>query len=206
MNKTENTIEEKINKYHNSKIYKLVDNTNGKIYVGSTTQALSKRKGGHVQDYKRKQDGKRTKGCSSFDIIKNNDYDIVLIENVKVENKEQLFQKEREYIEKLDCINKTMPCRTKEECKQQGLKARTKYKEIHADKIKESAKRYRQKNKELIRAIQKQYRENNKEKIQEQRKKYESNNKEKIRERKRKNYQEKKAEQQKAEIIKPIAN
>ena len=38
--------------YQNGKIYKLVNNVDDEIYVGSTTTSLSRRKGGHVDKAK----------------------------------------------------------------------------------------------------------------------------------------------------------
>jgi predicted GIY-YIG superfamily endonuclease len=52
-------------------IYKIVDNTNGNIYVGSTQQLLKNRKKHHESKYNM---------CSSREIIKNNDYYFELIE------------------------------------------------------------------------------------------------------------------------------
>jgi queuine/archaeosine tRNA-ribosyltransferase len=53
---------------------------------------------------------------TSFKIIENGDYDIILLEEVKdCENKEQLRARERHYIESLDCVNKTIPGRTNKE-------------------------------------------------------------------------------------------
>jgi len=101
--------------YNNGKIYKIVDNTNNKIYVGSTTKYyLSDRLSGHRCDYRRYLKGKHSY-VSSFEIIKNNDYDIVLLELVNCNSKEELKARERYYIETLDCINKNIPGRTNKE-------------------------------------------------------------------------------------------
>ena len=56
-----------MNKYNKGKIYKIVDNTNGNVYIGSTIQTLSQRLGGHETNL----------NCSSRDIIANGDYDII---------------------------------------------------------------------------------------------------------------------------------
>jgi predicted GIY-YIG superfamily endonuclease len=69
-------------KYDNGKIYKLIDNTNGNIYIGSTIQSLANRKSKHKQDTI-----KRINKCQSKSIINNGDYDIILIENYPVNQK-----------------------------------------------------------------------------------------------------------------------
>jgi hypothetical protein len=101
--------------YKNAKIYKIVDNTNGNIYVGSTCKKLCQRIALHRASYKNYLNGKYN-FVTSFKIIENGDYDIILLEEVKdCENKEQLNARERFYIESLDCVNKTIPGRTKKE-------------------------------------------------------------------------------------------
>ena len=60
--------------YENGKIYKLVCNKTGLVYVGSTCQRLlCKRLSGHVADYKRWGKGK-FRYVTSFNIIENDDY------------------------------------------------------------------------------------------------------------------------------------
>jgi hypothetical protein len=101
--------------YKNAKIYKIVDNTNGNIYVGSTCKKLCQRMAQHRTSYKQYLNGKYH-FVTSFKIIENGDYDIILLEEVKdCENKEQLRARERHYIESLDCINKVIVGRTKQE-------------------------------------------------------------------------------------------
>ena len=100
--------------YNDGKIYKIIDNTNDNIYIGSTTQRLSKRLYEHKRDAKCYfRNGKNY--ITSFDIIKNNNYQIILIENVICDTKEQLLKRERFYIENTKCINKCIPGRTDKE-------------------------------------------------------------------------------------------
>jgi hypothetical protein len=104
-----------MSKYNNSKIYKIIDNTNGNIYIGSTIQKyITTRLAGHVGDYKSYLNNNQHY-MASFEIIKNANYDIILIENINCETKEQLHARERFYIESMDCINKNIPGRTKHE-------------------------------------------------------------------------------------------
>lgn len=100
--------------YRKSKVYKLVSNQTDKIYVGSTTQPLCERKAGHKQNYRKYLSGKYHY-VTSFEIVKYEDCDIVLLEEINCENKMHLHAKEREYIEKLECCNKNIPTRSKKE-------------------------------------------------------------------------------------------
>ena len=102
--------------YANSKIYKLVCNQTGNIYVGSTTKKyLSSRMAEHVSKYKQFQKGEG-KFITSFRILESNDYSIVLLERVEnCVDKDQLHARERHYIEALDCVNKIVVGRTKKE-------------------------------------------------------------------------------------------
>ena len=171
--------------YHNGKIYKIVsDSEPNKVYIGSTTQQLSKRLGGHVSDYICFLNGKHH-FVTSFDLLKNNDYQILLIENVNCENKEELHKKEGEWIRKYkndneleDCINKHIAGRTKKEYnfdnKVKVREYKKQYHEDNRDKISKKKKLYRENNKDKI----KEYRENNKDKMKE----YYEKNKDKIKE------------------------
>jgi len=93
------------NKYKNGKIYKIVDNTNGNIYVGSTIQPLNIRLNQH----------RRPCRNVSREIIKNGDYKIELIKNFPCKSKYELEEEEKKYILENECINITIPHRTKAE-------------------------------------------------------------------------------------------
>jgi len=104
-----------MNKYNNGKIYRIVDNTNGDVYIGSTTKKyLSDRLSEHRCDYKRFLKGKKN-NCRSGDIIKNGDFNIILIENYPCNSKKELTARERYFIENNKCINKVIPGRTNKE-------------------------------------------------------------------------------------------
>ena len=138
--------------YSEAKIYKIIDNTNDNIYIGSTCQKLSQRLSEHVRHFRSYKKDKKVSYVTSFKIIENGDYDIILIKEYPCETKEQLLKKERYYIEKYKCVNKNIPGRTmKEYCKE--------YRENNKDLIKE----YREANKDVM----KQYYENNKDLIKE---------------------------------------
>ena len=129
--------------YENAKIYKLVCNKRGLIYVGSTCQRLlCKRLSGHVADYKRWKNTK-CKYITSCKIIDNGDYYIELIEAVSCSSFDELAKKERYYVESIDCVNKMIPGRT----------------------LKEWGRQYYEINKETHNAYSKQYAQDNEEKL-----------------------------------------
>jgi hypothetical protein len=141
--------------YTQAKVYKIIDNTNGNIYIGSTCEpTLARRLAKHIGNFKQYLKGKYH-FVTSFEIFKNDDYDIILIENVKCDSKDQLTGRERYYIESLECINKVIPGRTDKEYKQDN---------------KEKIRQYYDDNKKKILEHQQQYRDNNKEKIKHQKK------------------------------------
>ena len=97
--------------YQLGKIYKIVDNTNGNVYVGSTCEpTLARRLAKHVADYKRYL--KTSKNyITSFIILENNDYEITLIELYACNSKDELHAREKYFIESLQCVNKILPIR-----------------------------------------------------------------------------------------------
>jgi len=109
--------------YKNSKIYKIVDNTTGNVYYGSTTKSrLCQRLSQHKCEYKQ---GKTY--LSSHDILKNGDYDIVLVELYPCNNKDELHKRERYWIENNECVNKNIPAQTKKERRDVKSKLQLKY-------------------------------------------------------------------------------
>ena len=127
--------------YKNAKIYKIIDNTNNDIYIGSTTQArLSRRLSGH------KQDAKLNKGCVSKQIINNGDYKIVLIENYSCNSKDELLAREQFYIDKFDCINKQRA----KSCHQVLLEQYRKHHQKYKEKRNQYARDWKSKNKEAM--------------------------------------------------------
>jgi hypothetical protein len=159
------------NFYSNAKIYKIVDNTNDNIYIGSTCKKLCQRLAQHRQQYKRYLNG-NYRYFTSFKILENNNYDIILLEKCEnITDKEGLRARERYYIETLDCVNKNIPNRTINEW----------YNE-NKDKLIEKQKLYYHENKDKISEYEKQRYIKNKKKILEQKKQYYNDNKQKIRE------------------------
>tara|TARA_R110000744_G_scaffold74952_1_gene149459 strand:- start:57 stop:581 length:525 start_codon:yes stop_codon:yes gene_type:complete len=92
--------------YKNGKIYQLVCNETGEIYVGSTVRSLEDRLDSH----------KRTNNnCYSNQIIDRNNYYIELLENYPCNNVYELERKEGEYQKSMKCVNHNIAGRTKEE-------------------------------------------------------------------------------------------
>ena len=151
--------------YQQAKIYKIECNISGKIYIGSTCKkTLAERMSQHRSDYKRYLNG-NYHYISSFDIIKDGDYDIILIESFPCDSKDELYAKERYWTNELDCVNRY---------KNQGLfnelgekEYKKEYREINKDKINEKNKEYYEQNINKILKYQEEYRDNNKEKINE---------------------------------------
>ena len=91
--------------------------SNGKQYVGSTTQTLSKRKSVHKKDYKRWLDGRKRCGSIYKLFEGGGEVDIYLLEDYPCERKEQLHARERYWIENIDgsCVNNRIPTRSVKE-------------------------------------------------------------------------------------------
>ena len=173
--------------FKEGKIYRLVCNTTGQQYIGSTTQILSQRLGGHKSQYKRFVEGKSTIQVTSFNILSKNNFEMILIEEYPCENKNQLERRERHFIETMECVNKVKPSQTKEEL----IEWHKQYYQDNIEQIKERLKQYRYDNKEELNEYQKQhyheykvqkkqYRQKNKEKINEYSQTYRQENKGKI--------------------------
>ena len=160
-------------KYLNGKIYKLIDNTNGNIYIGSTCLSLKERLGNHKKHYNEyiKTDVKRT---TSYNIIKNNDYKIELLENFPCKSKQELLNKEREYIQNNKCLNMYRPILTNQE---------------KLDYKKEWKKKNYIDNRDKLIIQQKKIYKKNRDEILERCKIYYEANKDKINKRKRENIQ-----------------
>lgn len=130
--------------YSYGKIYRIICDQSKLQYIGSTTQPLSMRLAQHKIAYKRCLNGKgfNRETSSVFQVLKNNTAQIYLLEEFSCENKEQLLQRERYWIEKETCVNKVCPIRTQEEHKERKKEYTKENKEYFSDLSKE---RYRTK-------------------------------------------------------------
>ena len=140
--------------YQKGKIYKIESHLGPKIYIGSTTKDyLSQRMTTHRHTYNYWKTGKGPK-TSSYDLFDEygiENCQIVLLESCPCENKDQLNAKESHYIKTLECVNRVVLGRTKQE-----------YNTENKLQIKEHKKQYYEENKDKIRARDKQYYEKNK--------------------------------------------
>ena len=102
----------KYNKYTHSSIYKIVDNTNGNVYVGSTIQTLKERLNRHKTNFR------NGCYCSSQEILKQGNYKIVLIKDFDCNSLIELETEETKYQRNMVCINKRIARLTDEERKQ----------------------------------------------------------------------------------------
>ena len=179
--------------YSKGKIYKLVSNYTDDIYIGSTCNTLSRRKSGHKCHYMRYIDGK-CNYISSFKLYEKGDVDIVLLESCSVNNKDELYRRERYFIENYNCINKYIPGRTKKQYyqanKDKVKKYQNQYKKKWCEDNKDKVKKYHQINKDKINQQRRQLYKNNKDKM----KQYYIDNKDKVKEYKKQYYQKKKLE------------
>ena len=160
--------------YQNSFIYKLCckNTTIEDIYIGSTTN-FKERKRAHKTNCN--NENNRNYNINVYKFIRNhggfNNWDMILIEKVKCNDKMELCKIEREYIEKTENnLNKVIPIRShKESCQI--------YRDNNKEKEKERHRLYRENNKEKEKERHRLYRENNIEKEKERHKLYSEKNK-----------------------------
>ena len=121
--------------YQNGKIYKIVNDELNLTYFGSTCSTLTRRLSSHKTSKNR---------CSSKVLFTTEtNAKIFLVEKFPCNDKEELHQRERFYIENNDCINKVIPNRKPKESKKAcDLK--------NKERIKNYNKEYWEKNKELV--------------------------------------------------------
>jgi len=104
-----------MDKYQRGKIYTIICRKTGRKYVGSTCEpTLAKRLAKHVVDFKC---WSKNKTCykTSFDIIKDGDYFIVLLESYPCNSRDELRMCEQKHIDLQECVNKFKAFRSEEE-------------------------------------------------------------------------------------------
>lgn len=115
----------------NSKIYIIRSPSTDNVYIGSTTQRLSKRFAEHNSAYRRFIKGKGN-GYSSFKLISLGDSYIELIETVECLCREELLKIEGGHIRNTQhCINKQIVGRTKAESVKAFYEANVDYNKIY---------------------------------------------------------------------------
>jgi hypothetical protein len=117
----------------------------------------------HRSSYKYWKEGKcgKTNSFILFEKYGVENCNIILLEYINAQSKDELTAKEAEYIKNYKCINKLLPFQTNEERK---------------EKNKDKNKTYRLQNKDKIQKIKKEYYQDNKDKFKE----YYDKNKDKI--------------------------
>ena len=88
-------------------IYKLFNENN--CYIGQTTSSLNRRLSEHKNNHKRFLKG-FNRYCSAGVIIDEGNYRIECLEEVDYENKFELLQLEKKYIQEINCVNIIYKC------------------------------------------------------------------------------------------------
>jgi hypothetical protein len=128
--------------YQNGKIYRIVCNKTGLQYIGSTTISLASRLSQHRNIFNNKSC--THKSCTSRNVLANNDYSIILIQDCPCDRKEQLLQCERHYIETLECVNKQIPLRSRHDWYEDNKETYIERQKIWNNNNKEKLKVYHQ--------------------------------------------------------------
>lgn len=127
--------------YDNSKIYAIRSHQTEEIYIGSTTQTLSRRMAGHRTAYKRFTEGKTTAFYTSFKILSDVDAYVELLEEFPCVNRIELNKREGELIRSMDCVNKNIAGRSQKQYQKQWREHNKDYqKQWHADNKKHADK------------------------------------------------------------------
>jgi hypothetical protein len=163
--------------FSKGKIYKITNDYNDDVYVGSTCDTLGRRFSRHKADMKREK-CKNRKLFMLMNEIGFERFRIQLIIDYPCEDQYQLGQKEGEYIRLIGTLNKRIEGRTKKEYYENNKDKVKEYYENNKDKVQE----YRENNKYIIKEVKKEYYETNKDDIKEKQKIYYHNNKDKIKE------------------------
>ena len=169
--------------YCNGKIYCIRNNEDDDIYIGSTTQPLSKRFYKHKQSLQMASRS-RYKIYQKMTDIGEDKFYIELLEEYPCENVEQLRKREGELIRQYKpTLNKQIAGRTRNE-----------WIEENKDNIKSQVHGYYLNNKERIKEMTDQYKEKHKDWYKQYYKGYYENNVEQLKEKSRKRYEDKKQE------------
>lgn len=100
--------------YKNGKIYKIANDINDDVYVGSTTQSLSKRMAKHKEMLTNKRKNHYNIYMKLIELGKEHFY-IELIEEYQCDNVEQLRAREGHFIRQMGTLNARIEGRTKKE-------------------------------------------------------------------------------------------
>lgn len=96
---------------NNALIYKITDEDEKEMYIGSTTNTLIERFKLHITAYKKYVDKTCGRFCTLYDLFNKYGIDnckIILIEQCNGFSRNKLQEREKEYINKNKCINKNL--------------------------------------------------------------------------------------------------
>ena len=99
--------------YQNGKIYMIMTENSNEIYIGSTTQTLKRRLKEHESRFRR-----GVKYYSSYEILKQGNYKIVLIKKFACNSLIELEAEETKFQKDLVCVNNRLARMTEEEKRQ----------------------------------------------------------------------------------------
>ena len=117
--------------YSDAKIYKVLNTVDDEVYVGSTTQSLSKRMGKH----RRNATQRNTQLYQHMNNIGINNFYIELIETYPCNNTDELHKREGEWIRQMGTLNQIVSGRTAQQ-----------YRADNKDKLREQNLQYRKQN------------------------------------------------------------
>ncbi len=145
------------NPYSNGKIYRISNlSGDGLTYYGATTRTIDDRYKQHLSSYNRWKNGEKSY-LTSFIIFEKygkENTGLFLVEEFPCSTKKELETRERYYIQKDPCVNKTIPTRTVKEYvvdnKDKILTAQRKYTATHRPQERARFKRFYQQNREAI--------------------------------------------------------
>ena len=179
--------------FKNAKIYKITNDYNDEVYVGSTCNTLVRRFSVHKCDARKHNERALYKLMNE---IGESRFRIQLICDYPCEDKYQLKQKEGEYIRNLGTLNKQIAGRTQQQYQEEHKEYYQEVKKKSAEKHKEEniirKQLFYQNNKERILQRKKELYETNKEKINATQKAYYEKNKDKINAKSKERYEQKK--------------
>ena len=185
--------------YSNAKIYCIRNSITEDIYVGHTTQALSKRMEKHRSDFKKRKSvlPKLHEHFEEYGI--ENFYIEKITDCQNCQDVEDVRKIEGEYIRKMGTLNKCIAGRTNEEYREDNAEQIKETKRLHyennkeyykqknqenyynkIDEIKETQKNYYQNHKDEYYERNQTYREENPEKVKQYQKEYVENNQKQI--------------------------
>lgn len=135
-----NEINKPYNKYSKGKIYQIYCHVTNNRYIGSTLQKLNYRLHTHKSHYKLYLQDKHHY-VSVYEVLKNNKYDISLLENYPCNSKEELELREAVWVKENECVNINVPAATEEDRELNRAISNDKY--IKSEKGKITREKYR---------------------------------------------------------------